>query len=215
MGLTKGNYWGVKIFSLFPLKWFQRFEKQITANNVSHFFMQRGGHFILIVNFLNLIKIQALHTLWLFQILNHSLCLWGILIKSLLTWPDLFSESLLSPCRFLPVLDVILTGDWSSFTGERDNSFNGDLHCSLTGDMFSLTGDEGPFTGDVNFFCFLWDWWELYLPFLMFVVRKCTLLSWKWLYSSWWRFIWRYLRIIRRGTNIWAVLGFLSVGLTS
>ena len=96
----------------------------------------------------------------------------------------LFSESLLSTYRFWPVLDVTLTGDWSSLTGERDNSLTGDLRCSLTGDMFSLTGDVGPFIGDVNFLCFLWDWWELYLPFLLFIIRKSTLLSWRWLYSS-------------------------------
>ena len=132
--------------------------------------MQRGAHFTLIVNFLNLIKIQALHTLWFsFKFWIIAICLWGILIKKPLTRSYLFSELLLSPCRFLPVLDVTLTGD---------------LRCSLSRDMFSLTGDVGAFTGDVNFLCLLWDWWELCLPFLLFAVRKCTLLSWKRLYSS-------------------------------
>ena len=61
------------------------------------------------------------------------------------------------PWRFLPALDVILTGEWSSLTGDRGDSLTGDLRCSLTGDMFSLTGDVGLFTGDVDFLCFLWD----------------------------------------------------------
>ena len=83
----------------------------------------------------------------------------------------LFPESLLSSCCFLPVLDATLTGEWSYLTGDSDNS--------LTGDMLSLTGDVGPFTGDVNVLCFLWDWWQLHLPF-----QKTNSLSWKWPYSS-------------------------------
>ena len=162
--------------------------------------MQKGqGQFTLIVNFLNLnftlivnflnlnflnFKIQARHNLWLsFKFWLIAICLWGILIKNLLTWPYLFSESLLLPC-FLPVSDVTLIGDWFSLTEDRDNSLSGYLCCSLAGDTFSLTGVVGLFIGDVTFLCFLWDWWELYLPFLLFVARKCTLLSWKWLYSS-------------------------------
>ena len=165
-GINKGQLLGSKIFFLYFL-WsgLKDSRSKITANNVSHFFMKRGDHFTLIVNFLNLIKIQALHTLWLSsKFWTIAICLWGILIKNLLTWPDLFSffESLLSPCRFVPVLDVALNGDWSSLTGKRDNSLTGDLRCSLTEDMFSLTGDVGPFTGNVNVLCFLWDWWELY-----------------------------------------------------
>ena len=135
-------------------------------------------HFTLIVNFFNLIKIQALHTLLLsFKFWIIAICLWGIQIKKpphLTLSFYLFPESLLSPCCFLPVLDATVTGHWSSLTGDMDNSLTVDSHCSLTEKMLALTGDVGLFTGDVNVLCLLWDWWELHLSFLLFIVRKCT-----------------------------------------
>ena len=181
MGLTKGNYYGVKCFFLyFPWSDLRDLRSKITANNASHFFMQRGSisHWLSIFCTLSKFKLCTLCDS------PSNFESWPSVCEAYCLKPSslgriffLFSESLLSSWRFSPVLDVILTEDWSSLTGERGNSLTGDLRCSLTGDMFSLTGDVGPFTGDVNFLCFLWDWWELHLPFLLFVVRKCTLLS--------------------------------------
>ena len=114
-----------------------------------------------------------------------AICLCGILIKNL-TWRYLFSFFLviILALSFLTCFRCALTGDWSSFTGNKDNPLTGNLRCSFTEDMFFLIGDVGRFTGDVKVLYLWWDWWELYLPFLMFVVRKCPFLSRKWLYSS-------------------------------
>ena len=97
-----------------------------------------GGAFHIDCQFFELYQNSSSeHSVTLFEILNH-----GHESFVFFFW--------LSPCRFLPVLDVTFTGDWSSLTGEWGNSLTGDLHCSLNGDMFSLAGDVGPFSGDVR-----------------------------------------------------------------
>ena len=131
-------------------------------------------------------------------------------IKNLFTWPDFFfSWSLHSLWRFLPVLVATLTGDCSLLTGDKDNCHIVGLCCSLTEDMFSRTGDVGSFAGDVKFWCFLWKWWEMYLTFLLFtIVMKMVI------FLIWWRFIWRDLRIITKGTKIWVVFVFINIDLS-
>ena len=131
--------------------------------------MQREAHFTLIVNILNLIKIQALHTLKLsLKFWIKSICLWGILIKNLLIWP--------SPVSFPPVHYSQLVVSYlflmllSLEIGLPSLVIR--IRCSFIGYIFPVTGYVGSSTGYVDILCFLWDWWELYLPFLLFVVRK-------------------------------------------
>ena len=92
-GIDKGQLLGSKnFFSIsFEVVWEIR-EVKLLQIMSAIFSCKGGGHFTLIVNFLNLIKIHALHTLWLsFKFWIIAICLWGILIKNLLTWPYLFS----------------------------------------------------------------------------------------------------------------------------
>ena len=172
--------------------------------------MQRGPQFTLIANFWTLSKFKLSFKFWIIVI-----CLWGILIKNLALSSLLsFFWVITLTLSFLPVLDVTFTGDWSSLTGDRDDYLTGDLHCPFIGDAFSLTRDVGPFTMDVTF---------LFLVRLMRVVLTSAAVFNQKMYSFvmkitiffiWWRFIWRYLRIIRRGTNIWVVSVFFSIILT-
>lgn len=93
-----------------------------------------------------------------------------------------FSWSLLSPCRFLPVLVVTLTGDWSSLLGIGIIPLLGIYTVPLLGMCFLSLG--------CWLLCLLSDWQEFYTPFLLFVVRKCCFFAMKMaIFFIWWRFI--------------------------
>ena len=147
-----------------------------------------------------LIKIQALHTLWLsFKFWIIAICLWGILIKNLLTWPYLFlfSWSLLSPCRFLPVLNVFLTGEWSSLTRDRDNSLIwGFTVLPHWGYVFSHRRCRSLHWG-CWLFMFLVGLMRAVLTFSAVCSQKMYFFVMA-VFLIWWRSIWRYLRIVRR-----------------
>ena len=173
--------------------------------------MQSGGHFTLFVNFLSLIKIEALHFLWLsFKFWIIAICLWDILIKNLLTWPYLFS--------FLWVITFTL----SFLTYFRCQSHR------------RLVVSQRGFTLFLHWrYVFShWRYRSLYwaCPLFLFLMRLMkVLLTYSAVCSQkvysfvqkmaiffiWSRFKWRYPTIARWGINTWVDFGFLSIGLTS